>query len=70
MPIGFNVGMKTLFALLLISLSLSAFADNPYAVEAAIYKIEAIRNGSQAMGTGVLVAHNKILALRNNLWNS
>lgn len=61
MPIGFNVGMKTLFALLLISLSLSAVADNPYAVEAAIYKIEAIRNGSQAMGTGVLVARNKIL---------
>lgn len=61
MPIGFNGGMKTLSALLLVSLSLSAAADNPYAVEAAIYKVEVPNGEVTYNGTGVLVASDKIL---------
>lgn len=61
MPIGFNVGMKTLFACLWLLLPLPALSDNPYAVEAAIYKIEVPNGDVIHNGTGVLVASDKIL---------
>lgn len=61
MSFGFNDGMKTLLSLIFLLLSFSAAADNPYAVEVAIYKIEVPKAASTSMGTGVLVAPDKIL---------
>ena len=61
MPSGFNVGMKTLCAMVLSFLVSSALADNPYTVEAAIYKIEVPNGEVSYNGTGVLVAPDKIL---------
>jgi len=62
MPLLFNGVMKTLFLLFLLLVSASTFADNPYSAEAAIYKVEAVKqDGTTFNGTGVLIAQDKIL---------
>lgn len=53
--------MKTILMLLLCVLTSVAQADNPYSVEASIYKVVVSRPGSTSSGTGVLVAMDKIL---------
>jgi len=61
MPLVFNVGMKTLFTFLFLAFPLLSYADGPYAVEASIYKIEVVKGNKKSIGTGVLVAENRIL---------
>lgn len=61
MPLGFNHGMKTLLMMLFACTASVAVADNPYTVEAAIYKIEVVNGNQMSSGTGVLVATDKIL---------
>lgn len=57
----FNSIMKTNVMMLLVFAALPAFAENPYAIESAIYRVEHVRSGSMSTGTGVLVAPDKIL---------
>jgi S1-C subfamily serine protease len=61
MPLVLNQGMKTFLIVLLVSFSALSFADGPYSVEASIYKIEVVSGNQRTIGTGVLVAENKIL---------
>lgn len=57
----FNHGMKFIIMLLLSLLSASVVADNPYAVESAIYKVVVPVGNSTYLGTGVLLSPDKIL---------
>lgn len=61
MPSGFNAGMKTLLLILLAAIASAAVADNPYAAESAIYKVETPKGEYLSSGTGVLIAPDKIL---------
>lgn len=61
MLLGFNHGMKTLLMMLFVCAASVAVADNPYTVEAAIYKIEVVNGNQVSSGTGVLVTTEKIL---------
>jgi len=53
--------MKTLLMMLFACVASVVLADNPYTVEAAIYKIEVAGENETYLGTGVLVAADKIL---------
>lgn len=53
--------MKTLLMMLFACAASVAVADNPYSVEAAIYKIEVPNGNVTNSGTGVLIAADKIL---------
>lgn len=55
--------MKTILTVLLFlfSFPVGAWDSNPYAVESAVYKIEIVNGGRMGIGTGVLVAWDKIL---------
>lgn len=53
--------MKILFALFVLCLPFAVSADNAYAAEAGIYKVEVTAGESTYAGTGVLVDHDKIL---------
>lgn len=57
----FNHSMKSIFILFLSLLSGSVVADNPYAVESAIYKVVVPAGNSTYLGTGVLLSPDKIL---------
>lgn len=59
----FNDGMKIFLIMFLACFGPAAVADNAYAVEAAIYKIQVVdsSSGKGQAGTGVLVAQDKIL---------
>lgn len=57
----FNLGMKSIVMLFLSLLSTSVVANNPYAVESAIYKIVVPVGKSSYFGTGVLLSSDKIL---------
>lgn len=56
-----NRSMKTLLMILFACFASAAVADNPYSVEAGIYKIEVASGNKTSSGTGVLVAVDKIL---------
>lgn len=57
----FNLGMKSIVMLFLPLLSAPVVADNPYAVESAIYKVVVPVGNSTYLGTGVLLSPDKIL---------
>lgn len=57
----FNGVMKTNVMMLLVFAAFPAVAENPFAVESAIYRVEHVRPGSIGAGTGVLIAPDKIL---------
>jgi len=53
--------MKSIVMLFLSLLPLSVLADNPYAVESAIYKVVVPNGNSRYFGTGVLLSPDRIL---------
>lgn len=53
--------MKSIVMPLLSLLPLSVLADNPYAVESAIYKVVVPAGNSRYFGTGVLLSPDRIL---------
>lgn len=57
----FNRDMKSIAMLFLSLLSASFLAENPYAVESAIYKVVVPVGNSNYLGTGVLLSPDKIL---------
>lgn len=57
----FNPGMKSIVMLFLCAVSASVLADNPYALESAIYKVVVPVGNSSYFGTGVLLSPDKIL---------
>lgn len=57
----FARGVKPIVTALLSLLSVPVVADNPYAVESAIYKVVVPAGNSTYLGTGVLLSSDKIL---------